>query len=389
MKAIVNADIIVENDILKGHAVLFDERIIKISKECDINISGLEEVIDAENKYLSPGFIDIHIHGCRGNDTMDDSDSSILNISKDIAATGVTAFLPATMTMEFSIIKEAFKRIRRLMGNEQGASILGCYLEGPYISEAYKGAHDGKHIKKPDFKCIEGFADVIRIAAIAPEEEGAEEFIESCARKGIVAAIGHTGASYWQAIRAIQKGAGLVTHTFNAMTPLHHRDPGVVGAAMDSDVSCELIADNIHVDSAVQRILFKVKGIEGIILVTDAMKACLLEDGEYDLGGQKVLVKGDEARLLAGNLAGSVLTLNKALKNFISNTGASLVDAVKTTTENPAKLLGIYETKGSLAIGKDADFTLFDGKFNIYSTYVKGKKVYERLNHENSNCQGL
>jgi N-acetylglucosamine-6-phosphate deacetylase len=379
MKAIVNANIIMDNKILEGHTLLFDERIVEIAEDYKINESELEEVIDAGDRYLSPGFIDVHIHGCLGSDTMDDNDSSILNISKGIVATGVTAFLPTTMTMEFSKIEKTIKRIRRLMSNEAGASILGCHLEGPFISDEYKGAQDGRYIIKPDFSSIEGFSDVMKIITIAPEEEGSEEFIESCVRHGIVVGIGHTKANYEQAMRAIHKGASHSIHTFNAMTPLHHRNPGVVGAVMDSSVSCELIADNVHVNPAVQRILLKVKGIEKIILVTDAMKACLLEDGEYDLGGQKVLVKGDEARLPAGNLAGSVLTLNKALKNFINSTGVSLNEAVRAVTENPARLLKISDRKGSISIGKDADLTLFDENFNIYSTYVRGKKVYERF----------
>ena len=377
MKAIVNAKIIVDNKILKNHTLLFDERIVNIAEDYKMNESEFEEVIDAGNKYLSPGFIDVHIHGCLGNDTMDDNDSSILNISKGIAATGVTAFLPTTMTMEFSIIEKTIERIRRVMNSEQGASILGCHLEGPFISNEYKGAQDGRYIIKPDFNSIEGFSDVMKIITIAPEQEGSSEFIESCVRHGIVAAIGHTKASYEQTVRAIQKGVSHSTHTFNAMSPLHHRNPGAVGAVMDSAVSCELIADNVHVNPAVQRILLKVKGIDKIILVTDAMKACLLAEGVYELGGQKVLVKGEEARLTTGNLAGSVLTLNKALKNFIYNTGVSLNEAVRTVTENPARVLKVYDRKGSICIGKDADLTLFDEGFNISGTFVKGKKVYE------------
>jgi N-acetylglucosamine-6-phosphate deacetylase len=282
------------------------------------------------------------------------------------------------MTMKLSMIEKTMDRIRKLMEHEPGASILGCHLEGPFINDEYKGAHDGRYIRRPDFGSIERFADVIRIVIIAPEEAGAGAFIELCTKHGIVAAIGHTKATYEQAMEAIQKGASHITHTFNAMTPLHHRNPGVVGAAMDSSAGCELIADNIHVHPSVQRILLKAKGVKGIILVTDAMKACLLDEGEYELGGQRVLVKDGEARLAAGNLAGSVLTLNKALKNFIENTGISLFEAVRTVTENPAKVLRIYDKKGSICIGKDADITLFDENFNIFGTYVKGKKVYER-----------
>lgn len=377
MKAIVNANIIAGDDILRGRGILFDKTIVKITENCDLDESALEEIYDADGKFLSPGFIDIHIHGCKGKDTMDDNDDSIPDISKSIAATGVTAFMPTTMTMKFSAIEKTVNRIRRHMNNGPGAQILGCNLEGPFISDEYKGAHDGRYIIKPDFSRIKDFMDVIKLVTIAPEEKGSDEFIESCIKNGIITSIGHTKANYEQAMRAIGKGASHITHIFNAMTPLHHRNPGVVGAAMDSTVSCELIADNIHVDPAIQRIILKIKGTAGIILVTDAMRACLLEDGVYDFGGQKVLVKGDEARLASGQLAGSLLTLNKALKNFINNTGISLINAVKMVTENPARLLGILDRKGSIEIGKDADLSLFDDNFNICRTFVKGKKVYE------------
>lgn len=378
MKAIINAAVIMNNSIYDGYTVLFDEKIKRIGETAAIVTNGLEEVIDAQGRYLSPGFIDLHIHGCVGNDTMDDNDSSIRNMSRSLTATGVTSFLPTTMTMRQSTTSRTIDRIRSVMGKEPGALVLGCHLEGPFISERYKGAQDATYIRRPDFNIIEEFLDVIRIITLAPEEEGSGEFIEKCTSKGIVTAIGHTGASYRQAMEAIGKGAGYITHTFNGMPPLHHREPGVVGAAMDSSVSCELIADNIHVDSAVQRILLKVKGVEGIILVTDAMRACLLEEGEYDLGGQKVLVKGAEARLASGNLAGSVLTINRALKNFRENTGISIADAVRTVTANPAGILGIDDSKGSIGEGKDADMVLFDEGFNIYGTFIRGKKVYER-----------
>ncbi|MGE5631330.1 MAG: N-acetylglucosamine-6-phosphate deacetylase [Caulobacteraceae bacterium] len=389
MKAITNADIIANNRVLKGYTLVFDKKIERITRDHELDKSVFEEIIDGNNNYLSPGFIDIHIHGCLGNDTMDGDEGSIYAISKNITSTGVTSFLPTTMTMELPIIEKTITRIRKLIDSEPGAEVLGCHLEGPFISDEYKGAQDGRYILKPDFNHIKDFSDVIKIVTIAPEQEGSDEFIENCVKHGIVVSIGHTNATYDEAVNAVLKGASHCTHTFNAMTPLHHREPGVVGAAMDSPVNCELIADNIHVNPAVQRILLKVKGIDRIVLITDAMRACLLEDGEYDLGGQKVLVKGGEARLSAGNLAGSVLTLDKALKNFINNTGADLLEAIKTITENPARILKVYDKKGSIDIGKDANLTLFDKNFNVCSTYVKGKKVYERLCHENSSIQGL
>lgn len=377
MKAIINADIIMEDGIVEGYSIIFNDKILNIVKGNELKMSEFEEIVDASGKYLSPGFIDVHIHGCLGNDTMDDNESSIGNISRGIAATGVTAFLPTTMTMKQSMIEKTLARIKEQANDSSGASVLGCHLEGPFISDAYKGAQDGRYIRRPDFKSIEGFLDIIRLITLAPEEEGSGEFIESCTRHGVVISIGHSRATYEQAMEAMSRGANHITHTFNGMPPLHHRTPGVLGAALDSSASCELIADNIHVAPAVQRILLKAKGIEKIILVTDAMRACLLDEGEYELGGQLVLVKNGEARLRAGNLAGSVLTMNRALKNFIENTGISLAEAVRAVSGNPAKLLKIDDRKGSIGIGKDADLTIFDKNFDIYGTFVGGKKVYE------------
>lgn len=389
MKAIINAEVIAENDVLSGYAVIFDEKVLALRKNEELNKADYEEVVDLNGRYLSAGFIDIHIHGCLGRDTMDEEEDSLSVMSHGIAGTGVTGFLPATMTVEFSKIEKAFERIRKAMGGCAGAEILGCHMEGPFISPDYKGAQDAANIMEPDFGLIDGYKDVVKLITMAPELSGSQSFIEECVKNNIIVSIGHTGAAYEQAIDAIAKGVKSCTHTFNAMTPLHHRKPGVVGAAMDSDVNCELIADNIHVNPAAQRILLKVKGIDRIILVTDAMRACLLSDGEYDLGGQRVYVRGGEARLTGGTLAGSLLTLDRAVRNFKRNTGISIVDAVKTVTSNPARLLGLEESKGSIEAGKDADFTSFDKDINIFSTYVKGKKVYERLSHESSSMQRL
>ncbi len=265
------------------------------------------------------------------------------------------------------------------MACSHGANLLGCYLEGPFISEQYQGAQDGRHILDPDFKLIEDFKDVIKVAVLAPEKKGAEEFIKNCNERGVIVAIGHTAAKYEEAMAAIEKGASLITHMFSAMTPLHHRKPGVVGAAMDSSVVCELVADNIHVGPAAQRILLKVKGIDSVVLITDSIRACMMEDGEYDLGGQKVIVRGKEARLASGVLAGSVLTLDRALKNFKANTGLGLADVLKTVTENPARVLKIASQKGSLEAGKDADMVIFDEEFNVYKTFVNGRLAYRSV----------
>lgn len=378
MKAIVNADLVVEDGILHDYAVSFDEKILTVCKSEEIDRSCYEEIIDMKGRYLSAGFINIHIHGCMGRDTMDEEADSIAVISRSLAQTGVTSFLPTTMTVEFSKIEKAFERIRNGMKSSSGAQVLGCHMEGPFISPQYKGAQDEANIIKPDFNLIKRYKDVIKVITMAPELEGADSFIEECIKGNIIISMGHTAATYVDVMKAINKGAASCTHLFNAMTALHHRKPGTVGAAMDSDIYCELIADNIHVDPAVQRILLKVKGIDRIILVSDSMRACLLDDGEYDLGGQRVIVKGGEARLPEGNLAGSLLTLDRAVHNLMENTGIEIVDAIKTVTINPAKLLHIEDSKGSIKVGNDADFTSFDKDINIYSTYLKGNKIFER-----------
>ncbi len=379
MKAIVNASLVVGDAILKGHTLFFDEKIRRIEKKSSYNIDGAQEIIDGQGKYLSAGFIDLHIHGCRGADTMDDDDKSLSRICKSLPSTGVTSFLATTMTMEWSKIAQALARIRKNMAFSHGANLLGCYLEGPFISEQYQGAQDGRHILDPDFKLIEDFKDVIKVVVLAPEKKGTKEFVKNCNQEGIIVAIGHTAAEYEEAMTAIGDGASLMTHMFSAMTPLHHRKPGVVGAAMDSSVACELVADNIHVSPVVQRILLKVKGIDLVVLITDSIRACLMEDGEYDLGGQKVIVKGKEARLATGVLAGSVLTLNLALKNFKANTGLGIADVLKTVTVNPARILKIDSQKGSLEVGKDADMVIFDEDFNVHKTFVNGRLVYQRV----------
>lgn len=374
MKFITNVKIVKPSEILENKAVAYDNTIIDIVENS--NIPENAEVIDGKGCYLSPGFIDIHIHGCMGYDTMDEDENAVVEISKGLLKTGVTAFLPTTMTMGFDRIYSSLSNIRKAMKNNSYAQILGCHLEGPFLNEKYKGAQNGKYMMPPDFNKISSYKDIIKTVTIAPELDGSLEFIRECKRNNIVVSLGHTYATFEEASAAIKAGASHMTHTFNAMTPLHHRNPGVVGAAMYFDVTCEMITDNIHLHPAVQKILYSIKGDDRIILVTDAMRACLLKDGEYDLGGQVVHVVGKEARLASGNIAGSVHTMNNAVKNFIENTGAELFKAVNMASLNPARLLGIDDKKGSVEKGKDSDFVLFDENYNVKMTIINGKVVY-------------
>jgi N-acetylglucosamine-6-phosphate deacetylase len=379
VKAFKNVKLITKTGILEHKTVIFDSNIRAITDEDRLE-SGIT-VIDGKGLYMAPGFIDLHIHGCAGYDSMDEDPRALTEISKNIVKTGVTAFLPTTMTMDWSKITRALEQIRRQtnqpMNRPTGAQILGCHLEGPFLSKKYAGAQDATHIIDPSFVKIQPYIDLIRIITLAPENTGSIEFIRDCRKHNIIISIGHSDASLDEAAAAIATGASMITHTFNAMSPMHHRNPGVVAAAMLHDVTCEIIADNVHVHPRIQQLLLKTKGTAQIVLITDAMRACLLQDGEYDLGGQLVKVSGNEARLDSGQLAGSVLTMNRALKNFMMNTGITVWEAVLMASSNPANELGL-NNKGSIEPGKAADLVLFDPDFNIMMTFIEGHLVYRR-----------
>ncbi len=378
MKAVLNSKIITWQGILHNHVVIFEDKILGIIPKEQLERYQIDEQIDAGGKYLSPGFIDIHVHGCNGFDTMDEDEKVLASISKGILQTGVTSFLPTTMTMSFDRIWDSMEHIRQAMGKNGGAEVLGCHMEGPFIHEDYKGAQDKQYITSPDITKMEKYLDCIKIITIAPEVAESSDFIKACVQRGIVVSIGHSSATYEQAMEAIKAGASQMTHTFNALPPLHHRLPGAIGAAMDSEIACELIVDNLHVHPAMQRILLKVKGLKKIILITDAMRASLLGEGEYDLGGQNVIVKEEEARLPNGVIAGSVLSLNRAVHNFMENTGIDLVSAIQLVTLNPAKQIKMDHIKGSIEIGKDADMVLCNDELEIFATFVKGNLLFRR-----------
>jgi N-acetylglucosamine-6-phosphate deacetylase len=377
MNVLKNIKLLQNNSISYNKAVIYDNKIRQIVNEDEVNkFDNIENIIDGKGMYLSPGFIDVHVHGCSSYDVMDHDPDNLQIISSNLARTGVTSFLPTTMTLELSEIENTLLKIRKAKDLVDGAQILGCHLEGPFISKIFKGAHDEKYIIPPDFQLVEKYADIIKIVTLAPELDGSMEFIDFCKEHGIIVSIGHTNATFEKAVEAIHRGARHFTHTFNAMTSLKHREPGAIGAAMLNDVTCEIIADNIHVHPAAQKVLVKTKGHQKVILITDAMRACLMCDGSYLLGGQEVIVADRQARLKDGTLAGSVLTLNTALKNIIRSTDTPLPYAIDMLTINPAKLLNLDSQKGSIDTDKDADFTIFDDNFNIHFTIVGGKIKY-------------
>lgn len=366
---------------MTDRALLFDKTIRELIPAT--TLPPAIEKIDAAGNYVSPGFINIHIHGCGGADTMDATPEALDSMSRLQATTGVTAFCPTTMTYDWKNIYKALDNIRavRDAGAEPGAKILGAYLEGPFISSVYKGAQKADYIQPASFNKIAPYADIIRYVLVAPEEvpPPALQILATAAQTHrIKLSLGHSNATYEQALTFIhQYGCQHITHLFNGMAPFHHRHPGIAGAALDSTVVCELICDNIHSHPAAQRLACKLKGPDKLILITDSMRACGQGDGISELGGQKVWVQGQKATLADGTIAGSVLTLDRALANFKENTGLSLPQVVQLVTLNPALELG-DASRGRLENGCRADLTIFDENFNIQSTYVGGNLVYRR-----------
>ncbi|MDD3224551.1 MAG: N-acetylglucosamine-6-phosphate deacetylase [Clostridium sp.] len=378
MKGIINGKILTEDKILENKVLLYDKKIIKIIDASDFKTDEVE-IIDASNNYVSPGFIDLHIHGSGGKDAMDGDVNALETISKYICRNGVTAFLPTTMTMSKDKIYKALDAIRKAKNMTlKGADIVGAHLEGPFISEKYKGAQKKDYILKPDYDFIKDYKDIIKIITMAPEEDTDFKFIKAVKKNtDIVLSIGHSNADYNTAVEAIKNGMTHITHLFNAMTSLNHRKPGVVGAALNSDAVCELICDKIHINPAVFNIVTKIKDTDKVVLITDCMRAGGLKDGVSELGGQKVIVKDNSARLEDGTLAGSILNLNKAIKNIFENTSLNLNEAVNMASLNPAREIKIDREKGSLKEGKDADITIFDKNFEVIKTIVGGNTVYK------------
>ena len=387
MKAIVNGRLIVPDErgifrVLSGYAILYDKIIRRIVPEAELSADDRETIavlIDAKENFVSPGFINAHIHGAMGFDAMDDDGEAVPAIARHQASTGVTSFLPTTMTCPRPAVRRALEHIRAAMKNSCGARVLGAHMEGPFISAARCGAQDAAHILPADFTLIEPFLDVLRIVTFAPEElPESSDFIERCQAAGVALSVGHSAADYETVRRCFaERNVRRVTHLFNGMAPFHHRDPGVVGATLESDADCELIADNFHSHPAAHRVLWRAKQGKNIILITDSMRAAGLGDGESELGGQTVLVRNDAATLADGTIAGSLLTMDRAVKNFAENTDCGLPAAVACASKTPAESLGLYGEIGSLSAGKRADFTIFDEDVKIQKTVVGGEIVYE------------
>ncbi|MCL4508286.1 MAG: N-acetylglucosamine-6-phosphate deacetylase [Chloroflexi bacterium] len=339
-------------------------------------------IIDAGGGYLLPGFIDLHVHGALGHEVMDADVDGLRVMARFFARHGVTAFLPTTWTATRESTVRALQTIQKAAGPvPQGASILGAHLEGPYLNPARCGAQDPQFIRRAAREEAVALLDlnILRLVALAPEFEENHWLIQECARRGVTVSLAHTAATYEQALVAFDSGATQTTHTFNAMTGLAHREPGVVGAALARhDVRCEVIADLVHVHPVPLGILIAQKGPHSTLLITDAVRAAGLPDGSYTIDHRTVTVRDGSVRLPDGTLAGSILTMDRALRNVRDVTGWDVERLWPIASLTPARAIGVSSRKGSIELGKDADLVLLDDSWEVTLTVCAGEVVYQR-----------
>lgn len=350
-------------------------RIAEVAPRLD---SGSTPELDATGCTLLPGLIDVHVHGAAGYDTMDAGQEALQAMATFFARHGVTAFLATTMTAPHAPTLAAVAGVAAHTP-VAGARLLGVHLEGPYLSPKFPGAQLADAIRLPDLEEFLELVDAgpVRMITLAPEQLGAAALMAVARARGIVIVAGHTDATYAEIEAAVEDGLSMATHTYNAMSGLHHRQPGTLGAVLSDDrIYAQLIADNIHVHPAAMNILARCKGPDRTLLITDAMRATGLPEGAYDLGGQAVTVRGQECRLADGTLAGSVLTLERGLKNFMAASGWPLDKAWPAASRTAAQALGLDHAMGSIAAGYAGDLVLLDEELEVVATIVAGEIVY-------------
>lgn len=340
-------------------------------------------VIRLKGQSLMPGLIDIHIHGRQGADVMDATDAALQKIADALPQTGVVGWVGTTVTAPWNDILSALRQVRHFteQAQKQGAELLGSFLEGPYFTEPHRGSHPPAYLKSPTIGELEQLHEVagdslIR-AAVAPEAQGAMEAISWLAEHQIKTSVAHTDATFDQVTEAFHRGADCGVHLFNGMRGLHHREPGCCGAVLYHDMLAELIADGIHVNPVMMQLAYRMKGYQGIALITDCMRAGGLDDGEYQLGAQMITVTGGEARTTCGSLAGSTCSLDQALRNMIFESHVPEWEAVQMASSVPANYLGLAHRLGSIAKGMEASLTIMNEDLQVQGTLIKGEWAYQ------------
>ncbi|MBC7362775.1 MAG: N-acetylglucosamine-6-phosphate deacetylase [Candidatus Aminicenantes bacterium] len=365
-----------------GLLVIKDEKIEGVYRPEELPSLDSVEFIDRRNHWISPGLIDVHLHGALGKEVMDGEVESLRQMASHQAACGVTGFFPTTLTSSLEAMTAAIEAVKEAKKENLPSEILGIHLEGPFVSLKRKGAQDPKYIREINEQELERLAESLNglktLITIAPEAGRNLDYIKKMTELGWVVSIGHSDATYDEARKAIEAGSNHATHLFNAWREFHHREPGGIGAVLDSDqVFVELIADGIHVHPCFIRLAVFRKGKDRVCLITDSLKETGLPDGTYAWGGLEVVLKGNEIRLKdSGVLAGSVLHLNHGVKNVLNWTGLTVPEVVSMASLTPAKSVGLEAELGSLEKGKLANLAVFDQNFETVETYVRGRRVY-------------
>lgn len=385
---LTNLKIYTENDTIeKGYIKVINGTITEVEDMNKLtNHDGFELIILPNQSKAIPGMIDVHIHGVNGADTMDGTKESLQTMVTSLPSEGTTSFLATTITQDQTSIENALRNAGDFIINQKSigqTELLGVHLEGPFINRKRAGAQPVEHVINPNlalFKEWQGIANnAIKLVTLAPEQAGSNTLINYLKETNVIASIGHSDATLKEVDHAITAGLTHVTHLYNQMHEFHHRELGVVGAALiRENLIAEIIADGIHVEPEAIKLAYQQKTAERLILITDAMRAKCLKNGSYDLGGQQVTVKDGKATLADGTLAGSVLTMVQAFRNIITFTGCQIEDAIKMSSSTPAKELKVYDRKGSITPGKDADIVIMDEQLEIIMTLCKGELAYKK-----------
>jgi N-acetylglucosamine-6-phosphate deacetylase len=390
-KAILGGLIYTPTEEIENGVILIEgHRITKVGPRERIKIPAGATVTDNQDRLIVPGFIDMHIHGAAGHDLMEGTPEALAAVATYLARHGTTSYLATTVTASLERTLHAAggiaESIRSSHGSPAasdkipGAHPLGIHFEGPFLNIKKRGAHPASQIRKPSTEILERLLDAAegtaRVFTLAPELQGALTVLELARSRGLRVGIGHSNATHEEAERAIAAGATHAVHMYNAMRPFGHRDSGIIGAVLvDDRAYAELICDGIHVETTAIQLLVKTKGLDRLMLVSDSLSGAGMPDGNYRLGNFTVHVAGGVSRTIEGNLAGSTLTLDAAVRNLSTFTGFSYRECLPCATLNPARLLGLEKQKGVIAPGADADLAILDRDFHVTQTYVGGRPV--------------
>lgn len=352
--------------------------------EITIEDRAILDFSEEENVFLVPGFVDIHIHGANGSDVMDGTQTALKTMASFLPGEGTTSFLATTMTQHPDKISQALEQVGSCQTEERAeAECLGAHVEGPFFTKEKAGAQPGEYLRQADTALFKEWQQAasgkVKIVSLAPEQD--PEFLLTSYLKetGVVASAAHSNAKAGLVRSAQKHGISHATHLYNGMSGLHHREPGLAAEALlNPDITIEMIVDGVHIDPAMVKLAYRLKGADSTLLITDSLRAKGLPDGKYDLGGQQVTVKGNKPYLDDGTIAGSVLPMNEALKNMMSFSGCSLQEAVRMASWNPAKLAGVLDRKGSIEAGKDADFVLMNREGAVLKTWCRGHQAYQK-----------